>query len=105
MATGIKALALLSGGLDSTLAARLVMDQDVDVEGVTCISVFTKASRGGTGHGFAPRKAARQLGIHLNVIDFTDDFLNMIRNPNHGYGTSANPCIDCRILVLKTLGK
>jgi tRNA-specific 2-thiouridylase len=79
------ALGLLSGGLDSILAVRLLQEQkQLRVEGVTFITPF-----------FGPQKAraaAAQLGIPLHEIDITD-------NPKHGYGKNMNPCIDCHALM------
>ena len=101
----VKALALLSGGLDSTLAARLMLEQGVEIEGVNFVSVLTRTSRPDMPKGFAPRQAADQLGIPLRVVNITNEFLDMVRNPKHGYGSSMNPCIDCRILTLRTAGR
>jgi len=101
----VKALALISGGLDSTLAAQLILDQDIEVEAVNCISVLTRTSKGGEPRAFPPGRAAEQLGVPLRVVNVTGEFLDMVRRPRHGYGSSMNPCIDCRILALRTAGQ
>lgn len=92
------ALGLLSGGLDSTLAVRLLQEQkQLRVEGVTFITPF-----------FGPEKAraaARQLGITLHEIDITDKHFTMLQNPRHGYGKNMNPCIDCHALMFREAAK
>ena len=92
-----RALALLSGGLDSTLAARLILDQGIDVVAVNFVSPFCLCRRGGCG---AP-EVARQLGVPLKVISAGREYLNIVQKPKHGYGKNMNPCIDCRIFMLK----
>lgn len=90
----MKALALLSGGLDSILAARLILDQGVEVIGLCFVTPF-----------FGPdnaRRAVRQLGIELVEHDLTDDFLKMLEKPRYGFGGNMNPCIDCHGLMLRT---
>ena len=94
-----KALALFSGGLDSTLAVCLLLDQGVEIEGIHFISVFT-APRTSSGKRLAAKRAAQHLGIPLRVENDSRDFLELLRRPEHGYGSNANPCIDCRIRSL-----
>ncbi len=96
----MKAIALLSGGLDSTLAARLVLDQGADLEALNFMTVFcTCTNRGATC--LASQKAVETLGIPLKVFNVSEEYLNVVRNPKHGYGSNMNPCIDCRIFMLK----
>jgi len=86
------ALGLLSGGLDSILAVRLLQEQkQLRVEGVTFITPFFGPGRA--------RAAAAQLGIHLHEIDITDIHFAMLQNPPHGYGKNMNPCIDCHAMM------
>jgi len=101
----VKALALVSGGLDSILAVQLMLDQGIEVEAVNCVNILSRTSRPGEPHEYPPRRAAQQLGVRLRVINITPEFLDMVRNPRHGYGSSMNPCIDCRILTLRTAGR
>ncbi len=89
----IKALVLLSGGLDSILAARLLQEQQIEVTGLSFVSYFFNAD--------LAKKAAKQLKIKLKIIDFSKEHLKMVKNPSHGYGKAINPCIDCHILMLK----
>jgi len=96
----MKAIALLSGGLDSTLAARLVLDQGIELEALNFMTVFcTCTNKGATC--LASQKAVETLGIPLRVFNVSEEYLNVVRNPKHGYGSNMNPCIDCRIFMLK----
>ncbi len=96
----IKAIALLSGGLDSSLAIRLMLDQGIEVEAVHFVSLF---------NGTAPEKpsllrplrVARQLGVPLKPIRFTAEQLAILRDPAHGFGSAMNPCIDCHMAMLR----
>ena len=88
-----KALVLMSGGLDSMLAARVLMEQGIEVTGVVFVSNFFGAAKA--------RKAAGQLGINLKEVEFKKEHLKMVKNPKHGYGKNMNPCIDCHALMLK----
>jgi len=90
-----KALVLLSGGLDSMLAARLMLDQDVDVEAVHFITPFS-----GQNEAFV-EKFCKETGIKLHKIVLDEEFLEIVVAPKHGYGSQMNPCIDCRILEFK----
>jgi tRNA-uridine 2-sulfurtransferase len=96
----MKAIALLSGGLDSTLAAKVVMDQGIELEALNFLTVFcTCTNRGETC--LASQKAVNALGIPLKVFNVSDEYLNVVKHPKHGYGSNMNPCIDCRIFMLK----
>jgi len=89
----VRAIALLSGGLDSMLAAKLVLEQGIEVIGISFESPFFNADRA--------RKAAIQLGIPLITWDITDELIQVLKNPKHGYGRFFNPCIDCHALMVK----
>jgi tRNA U34 2-thiouridine synthase MnmA/TrmU len=99
--TRIKALALLSGGLDSTLAAKLLLNQGIEVETITFVSPFLSCSK----HESGATQAAKQLGVPLKVVDVGGEYLRMVRKPKHGYGKNMNPCVDCRIFILKKAKK
>ena len=89
----IKALALLSGGLDSSLAVKLIQEQGIEVEGVSFTSPF-----------FGPenaKEAAEELGIKLYIRDVSSEILEIVKDPRYGYGKNMNPCIDCHILMAK----
>jgi tRNA-specific 2-thiouridylase len=96
-----KALALFSGGLDSILAVRLLLSQGIDVEAVNFVSAFTSCAKDNSGVA----EAAKQLGVPLKVVELGDEYLKIIRKPKHGYGKNMNPCIDCRIYILKKAKK
>ena len=96
----MKAVALLSGGLDSTLAVKVVMEQGIEVEAVHFVSVVATCTAQG-GRGLASGKAAKDLGIPLRVFNVSKDFLALVKDPKHGYGSNMNPCIDCRIFMLE----
>ncbi len=91
-----KALALFSGGLDSSLAVCLMKDQHMEVHAVHFFSVFT--TKGVTSRE-SPivRAAAEEMHVPLLTEDNSEEFLALIKNPKHGYGRNMNPCIDCRI--------
>jgi tRNA U34 2-thiouridine synthase MnmA/TrmU len=88
---------LLSGGLDSILAARLLIEQGVEVVGISFESSFFDAQKA--------RQSARKLGIELVVIDIGDDLLRVIEAPKYGFGKNMNPCIDCHSLMVRKAGE
>lgn len=104
-----KALALISGGLDSLLAAKAMQEQGVHVEGVNFFTGFCVE-----GHTHAIRKqdkakpkrnnalwVAQQLGIKLHIVDIVEDYKDVVLNPKHGYGAHLNPCLDCKIFMVQ----
>lgn len=96
----MKAIALLSGGLDSTLAAKVVIEQGIELEALNFMTLFcTCTSRGATC--LASQKAVETLRIPLRVFNVSEEYLDVVKNPRHGYGRNMNPCIDCRIFMLK----
>ncbi len=96
----IKAISLLSGGLDSILATRLIMDQGIQLEALNFLTLFcTCTSRNSSC--LASQSAAKKLGVKLKVVNVTKEFLKVLKSPKHGYGSNMNPCIDCRIFIFK----
>jgi tRNA U34 2-thiouridine synthase MnmA/TrmU len=96
----MKAIALLSGGLDSTLAVKIVLEQGIELEALNFLTVFcTCTNKGETC--LASRKAVDAVGIPLKVFNVSEEYLNVVKHPKHGYGSNMNPCIDCRIFMLK----
>lgn len=95
--TNIRALILLSGGLDSQLAAILLKSQGIQVTGIVFKSIFFDSQ--------AAMAAAERLDIPLKVIDFTGTLLGLIEHPRHGFGAGLNPCIDCHTAMIKQAGK
>lgn len=88
-----KAVVLISGGLDSTLAAKIMLEQGVHVVGVYLSAPW------GCCDKTKAMKVARQLGIEFLVIKLTQEYIQVIRKPKYGYGSSMNPCVDCRIYM------
>lgn len=89
----VRSLNLLSGGLDSILSVKVLMEQGIEVTGITFTSPFFGSANA--------QKGAAQLGIKLLVVDITDDHLKLVKNPPHGYGKCMNPCIDCHALMVQ----
>ncbi len=98
----IRAVALLSGGLDSTLAAKLILDQGIDVVALNFTSPFCTCNHKGRCRAV---EAANQLKMPIKMISKGDRYLKIVRKPKHGYGSAMNPCIDCRIFILKEAKK
>ncbi|MDH5482092.1 MAG: hypothetical protein OEY22_04325 [Candidatus Bathyarchaeota archaeon] len=97
----LKALGLLSGGLDSTLAVKLILDQSIEVETINFVTPFCLCKKGGCG---AP-EVAKKFNVPLKIMSTGNDYLKIVRTPKHGYGRNMNPCIDCRIFMLKKAKK
>ena len=104
-----KALALISGGLDSLLATRVIQEQGIHVEGVNFFTGFCVE-----GHTHAIRQkdkdkpkrnnalwSAERLGIKLHIVDIVEEYKEVVFNPKHGYGSNLNPCLDCKIFMVK----
>jgi len=97
----MKALGLLSGGLDSTLAIKIVLESGVEVEAINFVTPFGQARKDGWG---AP-EVAKSLNVPLKMVKTGPDYLRMVRHPRFGYGKNVNPCIDCKIFMLKKAKK
>ncbi len=94
-----KALSMLSGGLDSILATKLMLEQGLEVEAINFLTIFCTCTRKGCQH--AATEAARTLKVPLKVLNITEEYLEIVRKPKHGYGSNMNPCIDCRIYTFR----
>lgn len=92
-----RGLSLLSGGLDSQLAVRVLERAGAIVEAIAFETPFFRAD--------TARKAAGALGVRLHVVDFTDDEVALIENPPHGFGGAMNPCIDCHAAMIRRAGE
>jgi tRNA-uridine 2-sulfurtransferase len=93
----IKGIGLLSGGLDSILAIKVLQEQDLDLLGVTFTTPF-----------FGPESAlaaGRKADIPVEVVDIFEPHLAILRNPRYGFGRYMNPCIDCHGLMLQEAGR
>jgi len=95
-----KIVALLSGGLDSRLAVKMMQNQGFDVTAVAIKTPFCDFDCG-RGCGFEIRETADLLGVELKTVYLGDDYIEMLKNPKHGFGSGMNPCIDCRAMMFK----
>lgn len=104
-----RAVSLISGGLDSLLATKVILDQGIHVEGINFFTGFCVE-----GHTHAIRRqprdkvkrnnalwSAEQLGIKLHIVDVIEEYKNVLLNPKHGYGQNMNPCLDCKGFMVK----
>ncbi len=108
MAQQRKAVALVSGGLDSMLAVRVILDQGIHVEGLNfftgfCVEGHTHAIR--RRHPDRPKRnnalwVAEQLGIKLHIVEVIEEYKDIVLNPKHGYGAHLNPCLDCKSFMV-----
>lgn len=96
-----KALALLSGGLDSTLAVKMMLDQGIEVEALNFTSPFCTCTGKNSGCKSEAVRVAQEFNIPIKVMHKGLDYLEIIRNPRHGHGKGLNPCVDCRIYLLR----
>jgi len=94
-----KAIALISGGLDSLLAAKAIMEQGIDVEGACFVMSF--ASRDLDSFKQKVQEACADADIPVKMFDISEEFLEVLKRPEHGFGSNLNPCIDCKILMLR----
>ena len=103
-----RAIALISGGLDSMLAAKVVANQGVHVEGVNfftgfCVEGHSRATR--SKNKKTPKRhsalwSAEQIGIPMQIVDISQEYKEIVINPKHGYGRLLNPCLDCKIFMV-----
>ena len=115
MNTPRKAVALISGGLDSMLAAKVMLEQGIHVEGINfftgfCVEGHTHAIRNKDQEQKDKKRnnalwTAEQLGIKLHIIDIIEPYKDIVLNPRHGYGANLNPCLDCKIFMVKEAHK
>ena len=95
----VKAVGLLSGGLDSTLACKIIKDFGIEVHGVYFAMPWGCCDKG------KAQEAADRLGIPFLVLQLDERYLEVVRKPKFGYGTAMNPCVDCRIHMFSRAGQ
>jgi tRNA-specific 2-thiouridylase len=93
----VRALVLLSGGLDSLLAVCLLKEQGINVHAVVFDSPFFEIKHA--------RQGAERLDVELNVVNFSADIISILNNPKHGFGSCMNPCLDCHARMLRRAGE
>lgn len=96
-----EAIALFSGGLDSTLAIITMLRQGIDVTAITFLTHFGCDISDKSSCSKDPFSAAEKFGFTVKLCHLADKFIEIVKNPAHGHGRNMNPCIDCRILMLK----
>ncbi len=108
-----KAIVLCSGGLDSTIAARWMKEMGFEVKAIHfstgfCVWDHHRRMGGkdpnykkGKVHGHPVLQAAAGIGVPVEMYDISQEYHHIVMNPKYGRGNAANPCIDCRIFMLK----
>jgi tRNA-specific 2-thiouridylase len=109
MSESRKAVALISGGLDSMLAAKVILEQGIDVVGLNFFTGFCHSGHTATIRN--PKKdkvirndalwVAETLGIELEIEDIVQEYKDIVINPKYGYGQHINPCLDCKVFMVK----
>jgi tRNA-specific 2-thiouridylase len=94
---------LYSGGLDSLIAAKILMEQNIELTGFHSILPFYPPDI--DPETLPQAKLARSIGLKVHYYFCDKDYIDMLQNPPHGYGKHINPCIDCKILFLKKAGE
>jgi len=108
----VKAIGLVSGGLDSTLAVKVIRDQGIEVSAVNFSTGFCRSDHHRAMSAFGAEqdpkrlrnealRAGADLGVAVRVVDISEDYMDIILKPRHGYGANMNPCVDCRAYMLK----
>lgn len=100
-----KGVALISGGLDSTVALKMMLEQGIEIVALNFITPFCTCTSRSSGCSHQATKVAKELGIEVKVIYKGLDYVEMIRDPKYGYGRNMNPCVDCRIFMHKEAKK
>ena len=94
----ITALGLFSGGLDSILACRIIADQGVRVRALKFVTPFFDHELLGREQAYQ-QEVRHNYGLEVELVDLSDGYIELLRNPAHGFGKNFNPCIDCKIMM------
>ena len=92
-----RGFSLMSGGLDSQLAVKVLERAGAYIEAICFSTPFFSAD--------GAKKAASALGVKLHILDCTDDETKLLENPPHGFGGAMNPCIDCHATMITRAGE
>ena len=84
-----KGVALLSGGLDSTLAIKILQKQGIEIEAIYFQTMFGCCKDDA-------RSVAYELGVKFTMLPVGMDYIDIVKNPRYGVGKGINPCVDCR---------
>lgn len=110
----------MSGGLDSMLAAKLMVDQGIHVLGINFyigfagdlphtssdhIKIFCQKNNLAKKDAFNAAKIAKMVGIELKIIDVVNEFKTVMSNPKYGFGANLNPCLDCKTFMVNQAKK
>ncbi|TAL36439.1 MAG: hypothetical protein EPN93_08425 [Spirochaetes bacterium] len=98
-----KGILLYSGGLDSLLAGKVLLEQGIEIASVQFISPFKPLDDDPSLSAAA--RHARNIGLPLRFVRCGREYMDMVKNPLHGYGKNMNPCIDCKIHFLREAKK
>jgi len=94
-------VALFSGGLDSSLAVLLMLQQNIEVTAIMFLNHFgcDISDRSSCGHD--PYPVAKKFGFKVKLMHLGEKFVEIVKKPKYGHGKNMNPCVDCRILMLR----
>jgi hypothetical protein len=96
----VTAIGLFSGGLDSILACRVIMAQGIRVVALKFVTPFFDDRLLGREEEYRA-EVLRKYGIDVRLVDLSEGYVELVANPRHGYGKHFNPCIDCKISMLR----
>ncbi|MBD3381332.1 MAG: DUF814 domain-containing protein [candidate division Zixibacteria bacterium] len=96
-----KCVALFSGGLDSSLAVLSMLEQDIEVTALLFLTHFGCDIVDKSSCSQNPEPMAEKFGFKVKLMHLGQKFIDIVKNPKHGYGKNMNPCVDCRILMLR----
>lgn len=95
------AIALFSGGLDSAIAILLMRRQNIKVTALTFMTHFGCDISDRSSCGGNPYPVSEKFGFDVKLMHLGEKFVEIVKHPKYGYGKNMNPCIDCRILMLR----
>ena len=98
--SAVTAIGLFSGGLDSILACRVVAAQGIRVVALKFVTPFFDHDLLAQPAAYAQAMQAK-YGLEVEVVDLSEGYVRLLENPAHGFGKHFNPCIDCKILMLR----